>query len=157
MFEEPLRSIHVFEAMAEPVRRRIIDLLASGEHTSGQVAEICGLEFHVSRTAVSKHLRVLRDCGFVDVRPDLNWRWYRLTEAGMESLEAVVAELRMKFDRRIGWDADRLEEFDPLAAPPPYAEVARKGPGRPARRGMRGKQTEIPRPIEPDLGLFPAS
>ncbi len=55
--------MHPFEAMAEPVRRRIVDILASGEHTSGQLAEVIGVEFRISRTAVSKHLRVLRDAG----------------------------------------------------------------------------------------------
>lgn len=151
-------QMHPFEAMSEPARRRIVDVLASGEHTSGQLAEIIGQEFRIGRTAVSRHLRILRDAGFVDVRAELAWRWYRLTEYGIGSLEATVADLRMKWARRIGWDADRLEEFDPLAAPPPYADdVPRRGPGRPVRRATRGRQTEIPRVIDPDLGLFRSS
>jgi len=56
------------EALAEPARRRILDILASGEHTAGQIADVVGYEFHISRTAVSKHLRHLRDARLVDVR-----------------------------------------------------------------------------------------
>lgn len=63
---EPLEAItpmHPFEALAEPARRRIIDVLASGEHTAGELAAVVGEEFRISRTAVSKHLRILRDAG----------------------------------------------------------------------------------------------
>ncbi|MET0296000.1 MAG: metalloregulator ArsR/SmtB family transcription factor [Microbacterium sp.] len=143
--------------MAEPVRRRIVDLLASGESTSGQLAEVISHEFRVSRTAVSKHLRVLRDAGFVDVRAELSWRWYRLTSHGLEVLEDAIDDLRMKWDRRVGWDADRMQEFDPLAAPPYYAAVPRRGPGRNTPRGRRGRQTEDLQVTEPDLGLFPGA
>ena len=76
------QSMHPFEAMAEPARRRIVDVLASGEHTAGQLAEVVGGEFRISRTAVSKHLRVLRDAGFVDVRAEENFRWHRMTPDG---------------------------------------------------------------------------
>lgn len=150
--------MHPFEAMAEPVRRRIVDILASGEHTSGELAAVVGLEFRISRTAVSKHLRVLRDAGFVDVRADLQWRWYWLTTPGFTALELEIRDLREKWIRRVGWDAENLRDHDPLAAPPPgaTATVPFKGPGRPYRRGLRGRQTEPPPPpSEWDLGLYP--
>ncbi len=141
--------MHPFEAMAEPVRRRIVDVLASGEHTAGQIAEVIGQEFRISRTAVSKHLRVLRDAGLADVRADLQWRWYRLVPDAIEILETAVAELRMKWDCKIGWDADNGRNHDPLA------NVPFKGPGRPYRRGERGRQSVIPRASDPDAGLYP--
>ena len=75
------------EALAEPARRRILDILASGEHTAGQIADVVGFEFRISRTAVSKHLRHLRDARLVDVRGDLQWRWYRIDRAGFDALE----------------------------------------------------------------------
>lgn len=139
-----------FEALAEPARRRIVDILASGEHTAGELAAVVGGEYRISRTAVSKHLRILRDAGFVDVRGDFQWRWYRLTSAGLDHLEAVVADLRRKWELRIGWDDELRCEMDPLAAFPP--PVPRKGPGRPPRRGHRGRQTEPPIASEPDQG-----
>jgi DNA-binding transcriptional ArsR family regulator len=142
--------VHPFEAMAEPARRRIVDILASGEHTAGELAAVVGGEFHISRTAVSKHLRILRDAGFVEVRGDFQWRWYRLTVEGVDHLEAVVEDIRRKWNSRTGWDDDLGCEADPLAA---FARpVARKGKGRPPRRGQRGRQTSTPVASEPDQG-----
>jgi len=150
--------MHPFEAMAEPVRRRIVDILASGEHTSGQLAEVIGTEFRISRTAVSKHLRVLRDAGFVDVRAEERFRWYRLTPDAISILVRAVNDLRRKWKMRSGWDPDAQAKRDPLATPiPRYRPVRRKGRGRPYRRGLRGRQTDPPRASDPDSGLYPAS
>lgn len=142
--------MHPFEALAEPARRRIIDILASGEHTAGQLADVVGFEFRISRTAVSKHLRLLRDAGCVDVRAEESWRWYRLNPSGLEALEAAVAAIRDKFAAAIGWDADAGEDRDPLAVLPPYRAVPFKGPGRPPRRGRRGTQTVFLPSASPD-------
>ncbi|MCW3491858.1 ArsR/SmtB family transcription factor [Microbacterium sp. SSM24] len=148
--------MHPFAALAEPARRRIIEILASGEHTAGELAHIVGAEFRITRTAVSKHLRVLRDARLVDVRAELQWRWYWLTDAGFETLDDEVSELRAKWVRRVGWDSEHHRKHDPLAEPLVYAGVPFKGPGRGYRRGRRGKQTEAPpRASEPDLGLYP--
>lgn len=149
--------MHPFEALAEPVRRRIVDVLASGEHTSGQIAELIGSEFRISRTAVSKHLRVLRDARLVNVRAELQFRWYFLLTDGVEELEYAVADLRMKLDRRVGWNSERGCEHDPLAAPPFWTvtkPVPLRGPGRPYRRGARGAQKTAPVAADPDAGLF---
>lgn len=146
----PVHSMHPFEALAEPARRRIVDILASGEHTAGELAAVVGQEFRISRTAVSKHLRILRDAGFVEVRGDFQWRWYYLTSTGIDRLEGVIADIRRKWDSRIGWDAELGCEADPLAnsAHP----VRRKGPGREPRRGLRGHQSTPPTASEPDQG-----
>lgn len=151
-------AVHPFEAMSSPVRRRIVELLASGECTSGQIAEHMSHEFRISRTATSKHLRILRDAGFVEVRAELSWRWYYLTTPGIARLEKEVEHLRMMWARRIGWDSEHHEKFDPLAVPPEYASVVpRKGAGRkPVSRG-RGRQAEVFIVVEPDHGLCPAS
>jgi DNA-binding transcriptional ArsR family regulator len=129
-----------FEALAEPVRRRLIEILASGEHTSGQLADVVGVEFRISRTAVSKHLRLLRKAGYVDVRAEEKWRWYRLDRAGFESLEASVEDLRSKLDGAIGWNPDTRQKYDPLAVLPSYPPVPFRGRGKPPRRGRRGTQ-----------------
>jgi DNA-binding transcriptional ArsR family regulator len=134
------RVMDPFAVMAEPVRRRIVDILASGEHSSGQVAEVVGREYRLSRTAVSKHLRILRDCGFVEVRPQWQWRLYRLVPYAVERLESEVAELRMKIE---------LSDVhgDPLAPMPP---LRRRGPGRIIRAGRRGRQARILRGTDPE-------
>ncbi len=147
--------MHPFEALAEPARRRIVEILASGEHTAGQLAEVVGGEFRICRTAVSKHLRVLRDAGIADVRADLQWRWYRLSSAGVELIEREVDELHEKLIRQVGWNPDALRDHDPLAEPPTWARVPFKGPGRGYRRGTRGRQMDPPEPAsDPDLGLY---
>ena len=143
------------EALAEPARRRILDILASGEHTAGQIADVVGFEFRISRTAVSKHLRHLRDARLVDVRGDLQWRWYRIDRAGFDALEQQVAELRLKMLSAVGWDADENCDHDPLRVTPFYPAVAFKGPGRAPRRGKRGRQTAFTLSADPDTGLYP--
>jgi DNA-binding transcriptional ArsR family regulator len=139
-----------FEALAEPVRRRIIDILASGEHTSGQLADVIGFEFRISRTAVSKHLRLLRNAGYVDVRAEEKWRWYRLDAEGFLALEHAVAELKRKVDDAIGWDPDAGLKRDPLAAFPSCPTVPFRGPGRSPRRGRRGQRTAAVPHASPD-------
>ncbi|HKP08149.1 MAG TPA: metalloregulator ArsR/SmtB family transcription factor [Microbacterium sp.] len=139
-----------FEALAEPVRRRLIEILASGEHTSGQLADVVGVEFRISRTAVSKHLRLLRKAGYVDVRAEEKWRWYRLDRVGFESLEASVADLRSKLDRAIGWNPETGQKYDPLGVLPAYAPVPFRGPGKPPQRGRRGAQRTFPVHGTPD-------
>ncbi|QKJ21115.1 winged helix-turn-helix transcriptional regulator [Microbacterium hominis] len=154
--------MHPFAAMADPVRRRIVDLLASGEHTAGEVAEAIGFEFRISRTAVSKHLRLLRDAGIITVRADLQWRWYRLADEGVDLLEAEVSLLREKVRRQVGWNPGTRRDNDPLAHPPigyrgpwpPPPPPRRKGPGRRPRPGRRGRQTEPPIAADPERGWF---
>lgn len=129
--------IHPFWALGDPIRRRILDVLASGEHTAGQIADVINAEFRVSRTSSSKHLRVLRDAGLIDVRAEEQWRWYRLLADGIDALEREIADLREKTCRAIGWDADSGELHDPLRG---WAPPRRKGPGRVPRPAMRGAQ-----------------
>ncbi len=143
------------EALAEPARRRILDILSSGEHTAGQIADVVGFEFRISRTAVSKHLRHLRDARLVDVRADMQWRWYRIDKAGFDALEGIIADLRVKMLSAVGWDADEHRNHDPLRIAPVYPAVRFRGPGRAERRGKRGRQTTFTVSAEPDTGLYP--
>jgi DNA-binding transcriptional ArsR family regulator len=145
--------MNVFEPLAEPARLRLVEILASGEHTAGQLADVVGWEFRISRTAVSKHLRHLRNAHYVEVRAELQWRWYRLNPLGFAVLEGTVAELRHKVDTAIGWNADKGEKYDPLGSFSPT--VAFKGPGREPNRGRRGQRTAFAPSREPDLGLYP--
>ena len=142
-----------FEVMAEPVRRRIIEILASGEHTAGEIAAAITAEFRITRTAVSKHLRILRDARFVEVRADERWRWYFFTATGLERLEDAVDELRDRMSGGVGEDPFGGGLRDPLRMPSDV--VPRRGPGRPSRRGTRGHQRDGYVASEPDLGLFP--
>ena len=62
-------AVHAFEVLGDPVRRRILELIADGEQASGAVCAVIRREFGISQPAVSQHLKVLRDSGFATVRP----------------------------------------------------------------------------------------
>ena len=60
--------MHAFDVLGDPVRRRVLELLAAGELTSGDLTATVRAEFGISQPAVSQHLRVLREHGFASVR-----------------------------------------------------------------------------------------
>ncbi len=62
--------MYAFDVLGDPVRRRILELLADGEQTAGALATVIRAEFGISQPAVSQHLRVLRENGFLTVRLD---------------------------------------------------------------------------------------
>ncbi|GEK21824.1 ArsR/SmtB family transcription factor [Cellulomonas xylanilytica] len=68
--------MHAFDVLGDPVRRRLLELLADGERSAGDLTETVRAEFGISQPAVSQHLRVLRDHGFASVRPDGARRLY---------------------------------------------------------------------------------
>lgn len=81
----------VFEAVAEPSRRALLDELAGGERTAGElVATLPGL----TQPTVSRHLRVLREVGLVEVRPDAQRRIYALRSDGLIEIGAWLDRYR---------------------------------------------------------------
>ena len=80
----------VFAALADPIRRDLLDRLADRDLSAGELAE----PFDVSRPAVSRHLRVLREAGLVTVRVDGRERWFSLAPNGVTDAEAWLGELR---------------------------------------------------------------
>ena len=92
----------VFEALADPTRRRVLELLAESELSAGEIAAA----FTVSRPAVSRHLRVLREAGLVQARRDAQRRVYGIDPAPLEELDAWLATYRPFWSERL----DRLEE-----------------------------------------------
>ena len=89
---------HPFEVLADPVRRRLIEVLAVGAHRAGELCDVVTLECRVSRSAVSHQLRTLRDVGAVTSEVDAEQprsRRYRLNE---EFLLALGEEVRVLYD-----------------------------------------------------------
>ncbi|MFV0137512.1 ArsR/SmtB family transcription factor [Streptomyces sp. HMX87] len=86
--------MHAFDVLADPVRRRILELLADGEMTSGAVCEVVQREFGISQPAVSQHLKVLRDSGFATVRPEGARRLYAVGTAPFEDIDAWLDRFR---------------------------------------------------------------
>jgi len=95
-----------FEAVAEPNRRRILDLLRDGERPAGEIVEALA----ISQPGVSKHLRLLRKAGLVSARADGQRRLYRLDPQGLAELEAWLAPYRRFWADRLAALEHHLEK-----------------------------------------------
>jgi DNA-binding transcriptional ArsR family regulator len=93
--------VNAFDVLGDPVRRRILELLAQEQLASGQVVTVIADEFGISQPAVSQHLRVLRESGFATVRPDGARRLYSLDAAGLDPVERWLSELRGAWEHRL--------------------------------------------------------
>ena len=121
----------VFEALGDPVRRLILELLAAGEQPSGSLTAALQSRLLISQPAVSQHLKVLREAGLVSVRALGTRRIYALDPAGLDAAQLWLTRL-----------ADPLAPFtQPLDAL--ATELAR---GRRPRRGTAGAPAQAPRP-----------
>jgi len=120
----------VFEIIAEPNRRAILSLLASSEQSVGAIER----QLRMPQPTVSKHLRVLRDAGFVESQVDAQRRLYRLTPAPLKELDAWLAPFRRFWSAHV----DALERhLDRMA----QSTSTRKTTSRGRRgRGRRGKE-----------------
>jgi len=78
--------VNAFEALADPTRRRIVELVSEGERSAGEIASA----FAISRPGVSKHLRVLREHGVIRSRSDGTRRLYSLEREGLVELDDWV-------------------------------------------------------------------
>ncbi|TCP55236.1 ArsR family transcriptional regulator [Tamaricihabitans halophyticus] len=88
---------NTFEVLAEPRRREILDLLRVCERPVGDLVGRLGL----TQPAVSKHLKVLRAAGLVDVRQDAQRRWYRLRAQPLAEVDAWLAPYRQFWNERL--------------------------------------------------------
>jgi DNA-binding transcriptional ArsR family regulator len=93
--------VHAFDVLGDPVRRRILELLADGEQPSGRLAEVIRAEFGISQPAVSQHLKVLRDNGFTSVRAEGARRLYAVRPGPLEEVDAWVAQFRGFWAQRL--------------------------------------------------------
>jgi DNA-binding transcriptional ArsR family regulator len=103
-------STETFSVLAEPTRRRMLDLLLDRPRPVGELAELLGL----SQPGTSKHLRVLRDAGLVHVRQDAQRRWYELRPEPLTEVDAWLAPYRKFWAGRL----DALERhLDAMPGP----------------------------------------
>ncbi|MET8851824.1 metalloregulator ArsR/SmtB family transcription factor [Amycolatopsis sp. NPDC004625] len=96
-----------FNAVAEPRRREILDVLMDGERSVGDLVDLLGL----AQPQVSKHLRVLREVGAVDVRGDGRQRLYRLNGAALKPIHDWVRRYERTWAARFALMDDVLEEL----------------------------------------------
>ena len=97
-----------FEVLAEPTRRRIVELLLERARPVGELVDLLGL----SQPGVSKHLRVLRDGGFVAVRADAQRRFYELRPGPLVELDAWLAPYRRLWAGRLDALERHLDDSD---------------------------------------------
>ncbi len=93
----------IYEALADPTRRRILDLLRERPYMVGELVEALGQ----SQPLVSKHLRVLREVGLVSVRQDAQRRWYELRPEPLAELDEWLKPFRQRMEARY----DRLQQL----------------------------------------------
>jgi DNA-binding transcriptional ArsR family regulator len=95
-------DIAVLEVIAEPTRRRILDVVRAGERSVSELVEAVGMH----QPGVSRHLKVLRDAGLVEVRRDAQRRLYRLRPEPLMELDAWLEPYRAEWSARL----DSLEQ-----------------------------------------------
>jgi DNA-binding transcriptional ArsR family regulator len=93
--------MHALDILGDPVRRRILELLVSGEKTSGAVVEVVNREFGISQPAVSQHLKVLREAGFATVRADGQRRLYAIDSRPLEEAASWLDQFRGFWQRKL--------------------------------------------------------
>jgi DNA-binding transcriptional ArsR family regulator len=96
----------VFEVLAEPTRRRIVELLGEREHAVGELVDQLGL----SQPGVSKHLKVLREADLVHVRQDAQRRWYGINPQPLAELDAWLTPYRKLWAGRLDALERHLDE-----------------------------------------------
>jgi DNA-binding transcriptional ArsR family regulator len=111
---------NVFEIIAEPNRRAILGLLVSSEQSVGEIER----ELRMSQPMVSKHLRVLREAGFVESSVDAQRRLYRLKPAPLQELDAWLAQFRRFWSAHVDALERHLDRMDP--SPPKKSTSSKK-------------------------------
>ncbi|WP_114951808.1 ArsR/SmtB family transcription factor [Sphingosinicella terrae] len=93
--------MHAFDVLGDPVRRRILELLAAGEQASGDIVEVVQREFGISQPAVSQHLKVLRESGFASVRPERQKRIYAVDPAPLREVDLWLDRFRAFWEPKL--------------------------------------------------------
>ena len=113
-----------FEALADPTRRRIIEVLARGERKAGDIVR----EFDLTAAAISQHLKVLREANLVTVRAEGQFRVHAINPAGLDEISAWLDQTRRYWSARLD-DLERELNALPGASadrPAPRARAARR-------------------------------
>ncbi|MDQ1646698.1 MAG: hypothetical protein QOJ50_2882 [Cryptosporangiaceae bacterium] len=96
-----LGGVHAFDVLGDPVRRRILELLADGERPAGELTSVIREEFGISQPGVSQHLRVLRENGFTTVRAEGARRLYAVDPAPLQEIDVWLARYRRFWAQRL--------------------------------------------------------
>ena len=93
--------MEAFDVLGDPVRRRSLERLADDERSSGEVTDVIAAEFGIGQPAVSMQLRVLRESGFADVRPEGARRVYAINADPLADVDAWLGRFRSFWEQRL--------------------------------------------------------
>ncbi len=125
---------NVFEIIAEPNRRAILSLLVSSEQSVGEIER----RLRMPQPSVSKHLRVLRNAGFVEATVDGQRRLYRLKPEPLQELDAWLAQFRRFWSAHVDALERHLDRMDPATPTKGKTKATRKN----TKKGRRGSNRE---------------
>jgi DNA-binding transcriptional ArsR family regulator len=91
--------VHAFDILGDPTRRRILQLLADGERSAGEITAVIRDEFGISQAAVSQHLRVLRENGFATSRAEGPRRLYVVQPTPLREVDEWLERFRTMWDQ----------------------------------------------------------
>ncbi|HTA42602.1 MAG TPA: metalloregulator ArsR/SmtB family transcription factor [Bryobacteraceae bacterium] len=121
----------VFDIIAEPNRRAILSLLVASQQSVGEIER----KLHMPQPTVSKHLRVLRDAGFVESTVDAQRRLYRLNPEPLQEVDAWLAPFRRFWSAHIDALERHLDRMDQSIRAKGKARKKRSGPNRERDKG----------------------
>jgi DNA-binding transcriptional ArsR family regulator len=122
----------VFEIIAEPNRRAILSLLVSSEQSVGDIER----QLHMSQPTVSKHLRVLREAGFVESTVDAQRRLYRLKPEPLQEVDMWLSQFRRFWSAHIDALERHLDRMDRDQSTATRRKTKkRRGPNRERKKG----------------------
>ena len=121
----------VFDIIAEPNRRAILSLLVSSERSVGEIER----QLRMPQPTVSKHLRVLREAGFVEATVDAQRRLYRLKPEALQELDAWLAPFRRFWSAHVDALERHLDRMNPSIPTKEKITRRRRGPNRKRKQG----------------------
>jgi len=129
--------MHAFNVLADPVRRRILELLTEGERTSGDITDVIRKEFGLSQPGVSLQLKVLRDNGFATVRAVGTRRIYAMEATALREVDAWLERFRAFWSAKLeslATEVARGKRERRLRTPGPQLSSENLNPAEPAAR-----------------------
>jgi DNA-binding transcriptional ArsR family regulator len=126
----------VFEIIAEPNRRAILSLLALSEQSVGEIER----QLRMAQPTVSKHLRVLREAGFVESSVDAQRRLYRLKPEPLRELDAWLAQFRRFWSAHVDALERHLDRMDRINQKTPTKQINTVRPGPQKIKNIKGKE-----------------
>lgn len=127
--------MHAFDILGDPVRRRILELIADGERSAGEITAVVQAEFGITQPAVSQHLRVLRDAGFATVRPEGTRRLYAVDATPLREVDEWMERYRRYWND--GFDSLEAHLAAEQGKPAPKTAMRRPTTLKPPRRTRR--------------------